>query len=133
MFEHLEDPKLLYDVTDFLEEAPADDQTLILSFVPLLRGRLTICSIRADLSKDAIDPFGGIQFCYMDISDVEGVRLLLGAAAEIFETLRSYPTDPRGKDLSPNSARGLSEKFTGISHESRFEFSLSRNQVASGP
>ena len=99
MFEHLDDLKLLYDATDSLREEPADDQTLIPLFIPPLRGRLTMMHTRVGVLKGMIDLFGGIRFRYMDVFDVEGMRLLLGACAETLETLRLYPTDPCGREL----------------------------------
>ena len=55
------------------------------------------------LLKDMIDLFGGIRFRHMDLCDVNGVGLLLGACADTLETLRLYPADPRGKERSLNS------------------------------
>ena len=97
LFQHLEDLKLLYKWADFLKE-PADDLSLVPSFVPPLRGRLTMtCFTRIGILEDMIDLFGGIRFCYMDLFCVHGVWLLLAACAETLETLRLYPHDPRGE------------------------------------
>ena len=57
LFQHLEDVKLLYDSVDFQEE-PADDLTLIPSFVPPLQGRLTMtCFTRVGILEDMIGLF----------------------------------------------------------------------------
>ena len=96
LFQHLEDLKLLYDVID--PQEPADDRTLIPSFIPPLRGRLTITCFRkrVGLLEDMVNMFGGIRFRHMDLFNVKGTRLLLGACAETLETLRLCPTDPHG-------------------------------------
>lgn len=100
LFQHLEDLKLLYKWVVVWEE-PADDLALVPSFVPPLRGRLTMtCLTRVGILEDMIDLFGGIRFRYMDLFCVRGTRLLLGACAETLETLRLYPHDPRGELLS---------------------------------
>ena len=97
LFQHLEDLKLLYEMGDFQGE-PVDDLTLIPPSAPPLRGRLTMtCFMRTGLLKDMINLFGGIRFRHLDLWNVEGMRLLLGACAETLETLRLYPTDPRGE------------------------------------
>ena len=98
LFQHLEDLKLLYDVIYPQEEEPADDRTLVPSFVPPLRGRLTITCFgkRVDLLEDMIGVFGGIRFRHMDLFNVKGTWLLLDACAETLETLRLCPTDPHG-------------------------------------
>ena len=99
LFECLEDLKLLYDSLDFHE--PADDLTLAPPSTPPLRGRLTMsCFTRVELLKDMIDLFGGIRFRHMDLCNVDGMRLLLDACANALETLRLYPTDPRGEGFS---------------------------------
>jgi hypothetical protein len=126
LFEHLEDLKLLYDRVAFQTE-PADDQTPKPPFVPPLRGRLTIMYLtRVGLLEDMIDQFGGIRFHYMDLFHVDGMRLLLDSCAETLETLRLYPADPRGKEISLNSMRVLAEFFAAIS--SLRDFDLSRNK-----
>ena len=100
LFEHLEDLKLLYDGAKSQEE-PADDKTLVPPSVPPLRGRLTImCFTRMGLLEDMIDLFGGIRFRYMDLYNVDGMRLLLYTCAETLESLRLYPHDPRGEGPS---------------------------------
>jgi len=58
---------------------------------------MMFCFKRAGFAKDMIHLFGGIRFRYMDIFDVEGTRLLVGACAGTLETLRLYPTDPGGE------------------------------------
>jgi hypothetical protein len=105
IFKHLEDLKLIYDKVDSQDE-PAEDPTLVPPFIPPLRGRLTVVRLpRARILKDMIELFGGIRFRYMDLFNVVGTRLLLDACAETLETLRLYPSDPRGKELSLNGLR----------------------------
>ena len=97
MFQHLQDLKLLYDWAEFQKE-PVNDLTLIPTFVPPLRGRLTMtCFTRVGLLEDMIDLFRGIRFRHMDLFYVQGMRFLLDACAETLETLRLYPTDPLGE------------------------------------
>ena len=47
-----------------------------------------------------MDLFKGIRFHHMELFDVDGMRVLMDACAETLETLRVYPTDPRGEQLS---------------------------------
>ena len=139
LFEHLEDLKLLQDdAAAPLGGKPADDQTLIPSFAPPLRGQLTMTSFtRVGILEDMIVLFGGIRFRHMDLSNVDGTRLLLGACARTLETLRLYPTDPRSKEPSLNRVRVLADNF--IARSSIRDFDLSRNkslrtlQVAARP
>ena len=102
MFHRLEDLKLLYDDLDFIEEEPADDQTLVPPSRPPLRGRLTLtCFTRVRILEDMVDLFGGIRFRRMDLFCVQRMRFLLDACVSTLETLRLYPNDPRGwKDSS---------------------------------
>ena len=126
LFEHLEDLKLYDDRVHFRAE-PADDQTPIPPFIPPLRGRLTIMYFtRVGLLEDMIDQFGGIRFHYMDLYHVDGIRLLLDSCAKTLETLRLYPGDPRGKEISLNSMQVLANDFAAIS--SLRDFDLSRNK-----
>jgi len=100
LFRHLEDLKLVFRLPDPnpTEEVPVGDLTLIPPFAPPLRGRLTMTSSRrVGLVEDMIRLFGGIRFRSMDLFYVGGTRLLLNACVETLETLRLYPTDPRGK------------------------------------
>ena len=93
----MEDLKILHDAIYPQEGELADTRTIVPSFIPPLEGRLTIACFRtADLLEDMIDLFGGIRFRYMDLFNVKGTRLLLGACAETLETLRLCPTDPHG-------------------------------------
>jgi len=97
LFEHLEDLCLLYTGHSSGAE-PADDPTLTPSFTPPLGGQLRLSYFRrVGLLKDMIDLFGGIRFSSMDLLDVDGMPLLLGACAETLETLLLYPSDPRGE------------------------------------
>ena len=111
LFQHLENLKLLYDVAG-VWEVPPDDMTLIPSSVPPLRGRLTMTYLsRVDLLKDMIVLFGGIRFRHMDLFMVDGMRLLLDTCAETLETLRLYPTDPRGEELSLDGVGAVADDF----------------------
>jgi len=84
----------------------ADDVTLIPSFTPPLRGWLKLTRFRGvDLLKDMIDLFGGLRFRRLDFFDVDGMPFLLKACVKTLETLRVYPSDPRGKPLSPEGVR----------------------------
>ena len=126
LFQHLEDLELNYFGVDFQEE-PVDDPTLIPLFAPPLRGSLVMaCFMRVGLLKDMIELFGGIRFRQMSLWNVDGMRPLLDACAQTLETLRLYPTDPRGKDHSLNRLWLLSENFTVRS--SPRDFDLSRNK-----
>ena len=127
LFQHLEDLKLLYDVIHPQEGEPAEGPTLVPSFIPPLRGRLTItCFRKLGLLEDMIDLFGGIRFRCVDIFNVKGTRLLLGACAETLETLRLCPTDPHGKGFSLNMVQAPTDKFKARSFLR--DFDLSRNK-----
>ena len=103
LFQYLDDLKLIYDRRNPQDE-PIDNPTLVPSFAPPLRGRLKLTDFTmVGLLKDMIDLFGRIRFRHMDLCDVNGVGLLLGACADTLETLRLYPADPRGKERSLNS------------------------------
>ena len=126
LFQHLEDVKLLYDLVDFQEE-PADDLTLIPSFVPPLQGRLTMsCFTRVGILEDMIGLFGGIRFRHMDLFYVHGIRLLLDACAETLETLRLYPNDPRGEEFFLEGVEIAANNFAA--RTSPQDFDLSRNK-----
>jgi len=97
MFQYLEDLRLLSCVPDHFESDP----TLVPLLTPLFGGRLRVMRFtRASLLKDMVDLFEGIRFHYMDLFNVNGMGLLMDACAETLETLRVYPTDPRGEQLS---------------------------------
>ena len=64
---------------------------------------------RVGLLEDMINLFGGLGFRYMDLFDVDGTRLLLDICAKTLETLRLYPGDPRGKELSLDSVQVLAD------------------------
>jgi len=108
LFQHLDDLKL-YSVHSF-QERPTGDLTLIPPFTPPLRGRLTMTRFGSmGFLKDMIDLFGGIRFRCMDLFEVDGMRLLLGACAETLEVLRLYPTDRRGKEISLDGMQVLAD------------------------
>ena len=66
---------------------------------------------RVGLLEDVIRLFGGLRFRYMDLFDVDGMRLLLDACAKTLETLRLYPGDPHGKKVSLNSVQGFTDNL----------------------
>ena len=124
LFQHLEDLKL-YDQFDSQDE-PKDDLALTPSSAPLLRGPLTMtCFTRVELLKDVIVLFKGVRFHHMDLCNVNGMRLLLGTCAKTLETLRLYPTNPRGKRVS-GRWQALTNAFTAGS--SLRDFDSSRNK-----
>ena len=130
MFEHLDDLKLLHErpPIDFQEREPMDIKTLVPPFAPPLRGQLTLTNFgRVGILEGMIYCFGGIQFRRMDLSDVNGTRLLLRACAETLETLRLYPSDPRGKELSPDGVGVLADNFTAKSSLRDFDLSRSKS------
>jgi hypothetical protein len=123
LFRHLQDLKLLYNVHDPQDE-PADSATPIPLFTPPLRGRLTVVGLKkVGLLKEMIDLFGGIQFRYMDIYNVTGMRPLLHACAKTLETLRLYPTDPRGERLSLKRMQVLDNNSAATLHLQDFDLS----------
>jgi len=97
LFEHLEDLSISYNGPNSGVE-PADDLTLTPSFTPPLGGQLRLSNFRrVGLLKDMIDLFGGLRFWFMDLLDVDGMPLLLGACAKTLKTLVLWPSDPRGE------------------------------------
>jgi hypothetical protein len=121
MFQHLEDLKIIYGI--FERQGEAKSATLIPPLIPPLRGRLKVVGLRGvGLLKEMIEQFGGIRFHYMDIYEVEGMRLMLGACGNALETLRLYPFS---KELSLKIARVLADNFIVgfLDH-----FNLSRNK-----
>ena len=126
LFKHLEDLYLLYD-NDYLPEEPADDLSLTPPFIPPLRGWLKLTSFRrVGLLKDMIDLFGGIRFRWMDLYNVEGMPLLLGACAKTLRTLMLHQNDPRGEQFSPRGVYGSADD--SAVNSSLLEFDLSRNK-----
>jgi len=96
---NLQDLRICYDFPMEKQEGTAGADLTPLS-VPPLCGRLTlVCFTKEKLVKDMITFFGGLRFRYMELFDVKGVRLLLGACADTLEGLRLYPTDPYGEFL----------------------------------
>ena len=126
LFQQLEDLKLIYYLDDSQDE-PVDDLTLIPLSTPPLRGRLTMISfMRVELLKDMIDLFGGVRFRHMDLCNVAGMRLLLDTCAKTLETLRLYPSDPRGEGVSLEGVQALTNTF--VATTSLRDFDLSRNK-----
>lgn len=50
--------------------------------------------------KVMIALFGGLRFRHIDLFSVKCAQLLLHACAKTLETLRLYPSDPDGEELS---------------------------------
>jgi hypothetical protein len=126
LFKHLEDLKLLYDRYNPQGE-PADDPTLVPPFIPPLRGRLTATHLTGvGILMEMIDLFGGIRFRYMALYNVIGMRFLLYACAETLETLRLYPTDPRGKVFYLDGSQALTGGLAAVSYIR--DFDLSQNK-----
>jgi len=124
LFERLGDLSILYNGPNSGVE-PVDDLTLTPTFTPPLGGQLRLAYFRrVGLLKDMIDLFGGIRFSFMDLFDVEGMPLLLGACAKTLKTLVLWPSDPRGKQLSPESTRILANDLSATI--SLLDFDLSR-------
>ena len=97
LFQHLHNLKLLYVQTDRREE-PVGDLTLIPPFIPPLQGSLMMKrSTGVGLLKDTMQLFGGLRFRHMDLFQVDGTRLLLGACAQTLESVVLDPTDPRSE------------------------------------
>jgi len=125
LFQHLQDLQLLYDRVDSQDE-PADDLTLIPTFVPPLRGRLTIKNFtRIGLLEDMINLFGGIRFRHIDLFNVTGMRLLLDACAKTLKSLRLHPGDIRGEGVSLECKQFTADDSTAVS--SLQDFDLSRH------
>jgi len=70
--------------------------------------------------------FGGIRFHHLSLFNVDGMRLLLDACAQTLEVVHLYPADPRGKGLSLNGVKALTDNFAG--GLSLQDFDLSRNK-----
>ena len=99
---NLQDLKLCYNFrSDSLEEQDdtADTELVPLS-VPPLHGCLTLAYLQGEkLVKGMIAIFGGLRFRYVDLFQVDCVRLTLGASTETLEILRLYPIDQSSKEL----------------------------------
>jgi len=112
LFRHLADLKLLDGVSNS-QEGPTIDLTPVPPFSPPLRGLLTMKNFRSvGFLKDMIDLFGGIRFRYMDLLDVDGMRLLLNACVETLEILRLYPGDFRGEEASLDHMQVIADDFS---------------------
>lgn len=84
-----------------------------------------MCFARVELLKEMIGQFGGIRFRWMNLYDVDGMRLLLGASAKTLETLWLHPGDLRGKELPLNNVQVLTGR--PIARHFLQDFDLSRN------
>ena len=85
------------------------------------------CFTRVGLLKDMIDLFGGVRFYGVDLFDVDGMRLLLGACAKTLKAIVLYPTDPRGEQPCLKSMQVLADDSAVKS--SLQDFDLSRNKL----
>ena len=126
LFQHLEDLRFRYK--SFVpQEEPTDDPTLVPLFIPPLRGRLTLsCFTRVGILEDMINLFGGIRFRHMDLSAVNGVRLLLDASAKTLETLRLYPN---GRWCKEARLKGVQVSTDNFSATFTHAFDLSQNKT----
>ena len=127
LFKHLHDLKHLHGYTNS-PEGSAGDMTLVPSFVPPLRGLLTMRHPRVGLLKDMIDLFGGFRFRHMDLFGVDGngTRLLLDAGAKTLESVMLHPSDPHSEQLPLNGTQVQANDFTA--RYSIRNFDLSRNE-----
>ena len=73
-----------------------------------------------------IDLFGGIRFRYINLFNVDGPRILLGAWAETLEYLVFNPIDPWGGRLFLKGVRVLTNSSTVVS--SLLDLNLSRHK-----
>jgi hypothetical protein len=104
LFPHLEDLLLFNIKLDFRASEPMDDLSLVPIFVPPLRGRLVISSLkRVGFLRDMVHLFGGIRFCYISLFGVDETRFILNAGAGTLETVRLDPSDPGGEEPFPRS------------------------------
>ena len=133
LFPHLEDLKLTHvPLPPWLGRSRlggSGDPTLVPPSTPPLRGRLTLMHFeRPEILKDIITLFGGIRFHYMELFYAYGMRLLLDATAETLETLRLYPCDRHGEQVSSEQIHGNTADNPSAKscHE---DFDLSRNKL----
>ena len=102
LFRHLEDLKLIFSNAEFT--GPTDNLAPPPPIIPPLRRRLTIMHTNTGFLKVMINAFGGVRFHFMDLSDVNGMQLLLDASADTQEVVRFYQTDPRGQSIYQRTA-----------------------------
>ena len=127
LFQNLQDLGLNYSSLAY-QEKPVGDLALIPAFVPPLRGQLKLESFNtADFLKDMIDLFGGIQFRFMVLYEVRGMRPLLAACAKTLESVVLDPADRLGEQLSLKGMQALANNFAAKS--SLRDFDLSRNKA----
>ena len=99
LFQHLEDLKLLPKFSGSQRE-PLDDQILVPTFAPPLRGRLTVqCSAWAGVLEDMAELFGGFRFRHMVLVDGDRMQFLLDGCADTWEPLRFYLFDAHGGEV----------------------------------
>lgn len=94
LFSGLQDLKLCFVKTIGVEST--DDPRLVPLSTPPLVGRLILSYAEGAFIESMINVFGRLRFRCMDLFDIEGAKLLLGACANTLKTLRLYPTDPCG-------------------------------------
>ena len=99
-FPNLDDIEIEYYPTTKPDAATGAGSELAVPFsVPSLRGQLKLAHFPSEtIFKDMITLFGGLRFRYMDLFNVEGSRLILGACADTLQTVRVYPTVPCSKE-----------------------------------
>jgi len=124
LFPHLEDFELqnswCYDKWD-----AGNDKTLIPSFVPPLRGQLTVqCSVDG-IGKTMLDLFGEVRFHHMDLRE-NGIQSLLYACPNTLETLKLDVSDICGENPSSKVMQTLANDSTG--GDSHRDLDLSRNR-----
>ena len=86
LFPHLEDVKLQYQCID-PQGNTEDCLTLVPSFAPPLRGRLTVGRSEDGIGKAMLDMFGEVRFRHMDLHQDE-IQDLLYACPNALETLK---------------------------------------------
>jgi len=123
LFPHLEDLRLL-NCLGHLQWNQEDDLTLVPSFVPSLRGGLTVHCCRDGIVRAIIDLFGEIRFRHMDLVGC-GIQQLVYACPNTLETLKLDAIDICGETLPPKDTRALVDGFTGTP---ALDLDLSRNK-----
>ena len=122
LFPHLEDLEFERGRS---RNGSADDPTLIPSFTPSLRGRLTATGLDGELAKTMIDLFGGVRFRHVTLFSSGGTQRLLYACANTLETLKLDAVDLCGEKNLLRKTRVPVNDFTGsYSHR---DLDLSRN------
>jgi len=108
---------------DYFRERQADDLTPVPSFVPSLRGRLTVRSGH-DIAKWMTDLFGELRFRHMNLRGGE-IQHLLHACPNTLETLELDADCICGKKPSSEEMPALINDLAGGPHR---DLDLSRNK-----